>query len=360
MNRISYEKITFTTKSYSVFKTQHILVIRLSAMGDVAMAVPVIKAFTEQYPDIKITMVSKPFFQPLFADIPNVTFFPAEVKGKHKGFVGLYRLYKELSKLNITHVADLHNVLRSKIVRTFFRSQRVNVKFIDKGRAEKKALTRETDKVFKQLKTSHQRYADVFQQLGFPVNIAQPKPIQKSILTKKVIDLTGEKNIPWIGIAPFAAFDGKVYPIELMKQVIAELSKQYRIILFGGGKKEISLLNKIENEYSNTINVAGKLPFEEELSLISHLDIMLSMDSGNAHLAAMQRVKTITLWGVTHPYAGFAPYNQPADYCIVPDLEKYPKLPCSVYGNTIFEGYDKVMESILPKTIVEKVTQELA
>ena len=64
------------------------------------------------------------------------------------------------------------------------------------------------------------------------------------------------------------------------------------------------------------LNIAGKLSFKEELELIRSLDVMVSMDSGNAHLAAMQDVKTITLWGVTHPYAGFAPFHQPEDYCI--------------------------------------------
>ena len=83
---------------------------------------------------------------------------------------------------------------------------------------------------------------------------------------------------------------------------------------------------------------------------------MLSMDSGNAHFAAMLGIKTITLWGGTHPFAGFAPFNQPKDYCILPDLEKYPNLPCSVYGNKICEGYKDVMRSIPPEKVVKKIT----
>ena len=97
--------------------------------------------------------------------------------------------------------------------------------------------------------------------------------------------------------------------------------------------KEIEQLNALEKKYDNVLNIAGKFSFEEELQLISSLDLMISMDSGNAHLSAMQQVKTITLWGVTHPYAGFAPFDQPADFCLLSNLEKYPKIPCSVYGN---------------------------
>ncbi len=336
-------------------KKAHILVIRLSAMGDVAMSVPVLRAFCKQYPDCRVTVLSKPFLKALFADIPNVHFFAADVKGKHKGILGLYQLFKELRHLKITHVADFHNVLRSKILRRFFSMTSSKIAYIDKGRKAKKALTREENKIFQQLKTSHQRYADVLSDLGFPVNIGQPDTLSVKEISDEVQNLIGKKDAPWIGIAPFAAFEGKVYPLHLMEKVIEQLSKKYQIILFGGGKKEIAILDLLEKKFPKTKNIAGKLSFDQELNLIAHLNLMLSMDSGNAHLAAMQQVKTVTLWGATHPYAGFAPYNQPQDYCILPDLEKYPKLPSSIYGNKVLNGYEKVMESINPKTVVQKI-----
>ena len=349
------EKEYFYGKGILVPNPNHILIIRLSAMGDVAMTVPIIRALADQYPNVKITVLSKPFLRPLFNDIPNVSFYAAEVKGKHKGFSGLYRLFKELKKLNITHIADFHNVLRSKVLRSFFSFTAVQVACIDKGRAEKKALTREQNKIFKPLKTSVQRYADVLTKLGFQTSISDPKNIQRKDLTSSIRKVVGSKKSSWIGIAPFAAFKGKVYPLDLMKQVIQGLSKKHSVLLFGGGSQEIEILTQIASEYPNTINIAGKLSFEEELILISYLDIMLSMDSGNAHLAAMQQVATVTLWGVTHPYAGFAPFGQPAEYCILPDLEKYPKIPCSIYGNKIFKGYEKVMETIDPQEVVGTV-----
>ncbi len=329
-------------------------------MGDVAMSVPVIRAFVEQHPNCKITVVSKPFLQPLFENIQNVSFYGAQVKGKHKGVFGLFRLFKELKKENITHVADFHNVLRSKILRTFFTLNGTPVQFIDKGRSEKKALTSFENKVFKQLTTSYQRYANVLNDLDYAVDISNPTSFKKNTLSNKLIALTGKKEHPWIGIAPFAAFKGKVYPLHLMEEVIEKISsKGLKIFLFGGGKKEIEFFESIEKKYENTLNIAGKISFSEELELIQSLDLMVSMDSGNAHLAAMQQVKTITLWGVTHPFAGFAPFNQPSDFCIVPDLEKYPKLPCSIYGNKIFEGYENVMETISPDTVVDKVMSVL-
>jgi ADP-heptose:LPS heptosyltransferase len=330
-------------------------------MGDVAMSIPVIRALTEKHPECKITVLSKPFFKPLFDKIPQVSFFAAQVNTKHKGILGLFKLYRELKKENITHVADFHNVLRSKILRTLFIFNGNPCICINKGRTEKKALTRTKNKIFKQLKTSHQRYAEVLNKLGFNLDLSNPTLIEKKKLSEKITIITGLKTDTWIGIAPFAAFKGKVYPLQLMEEVIKEMaSKGFKIFLFGGGKHEIKILNTIENTYKNVINLAGQLSFKEELEVISKLDLMVSMDSGNAHLAAMQQVKTITLWGVTHPYAGFAPFHQPDDYCLISDLEKYPKIPCSIYGNKVINGYENVMETISPDRVIEKIMSVLS
>ncbi len=325
-------------------------------MGDVAMTVPVIKALIQQNPDVKITVVSKKFLAPLFKNIGNVSFFTAEVNERHKGFFGLVRLYKDLKKLKPTHFADLHNVLRSKVVRTLFQFfSSIKVFKIDKGRKEKKLLTAETKKTIQQLKTSHQRYVDVFSDLGFSINLNKVI-LNTSPLNSANISKLGNKTKPWIGIAPFAAFDSKTYPLDLLEQVIDQLTKNDIQIFLFGGKNDTKILEELEKKYSNTISLAGKLNgLQNELNVIENLDIMLSMDSGNAHLAAMKNIKTITLWGNTHPYAGFAPFNQPKDFCILPDLDKYPLLPCSIYGNKTFEGYEDVMRSISPEIISEKI-----
>ena len=98
-----------------------------------------IRALIEKHPEIKITFLSKAFLKPLFDDIPNVTFYAADVKNKHKGVLGLHKLSKELKQLRITHIADLHNVLRSKILRSFFKFSTKNIAVIDKGRSEKQS-----------------------------------------------------------------------------------------------------------------------------------------------------------------------------------------------------------------------------
>lgn len=332
-------------------KQKNILVIRLSAMGDVAMTVPVLRALTKQHPELKITILTRAFFSPFFRDLEHVEVFPADVKGLHKGVFGLYKLARQLNEKKFYVVADLHNVLRSKMLKKFIRCKRFIS--IDKGRKEKRLLT--SGQVFKQLKTTHQRYADVFRGLGYAVDLSNPSFPKKVALSTKLQEIIGNHSKKCIGIAPFAAHEGKMYPLNLMKQVIEKLSKEYQVILFGGGKYESEILNEFENSFDNTINLAVKLSLDEEMDVISNLDLMLSMDSGNAHIAAMLGVKVITIWGVTHPFAGFTPFNQPQDYALIADRDKFPLIPTSIYGNKYPENYKDASSSVVPEAVVEKI-----
>ncbi|WP_240923702.1 glycosyltransferase family 9 protein [Mangrovimonas sp. CR14] len=332
-------------------KPKHILVIRLSAMGDVAISVPVIRELVNENPNLRLTVLTRGFFSPLFEGIPNLTVFEADLKGNHKGIWGLFKLSRELRKHQIDAVADIHNVLRSKILRFFLMDFKSAA--IDKGRAEKKALV--SGKLFSQLKTSAQRYADVFDTLGYPLNLSKPQFPKRKTLNDKVLSILGKDHLKWVGIAPFAAHKGKMYPLDLMEKVISKLAEQHKVLLFGGGEDEIKQLKKLENPQSNIVNLAGKLQFQEELDVISNLDVMISMDSGNGHLAAMKGVKVITVWGVTHPYAGFTPFNQPSDYSLVPNRKMFPQIPTSIYGNKYPKDYQEAARTISPETIVNKV-----
>nr|WP_290855278.1 glycosyltransferase family 9 protein [Flaviramulus sp.] len=331
---------------------KHILVIRLSAMGDVAMSVPVVRALTQQYPDIKITILTRTKFTSFFRNLDNVTVFPAYLEEKHKGIYGLYKLARQLNKANQFYaIADLHNVLRSKILKKFIRGKRFVT--IDKGRKEKRQLI--SGKIFEPLKSTHNGYAEVFEPLGYRTILTNPTFPKKAQLNKKLQNLIGQDSKKLIGIAPFAAHEGKMYPLDLMTIVIEHLSKKNKVILFGGGKNEIEFLSGLENKYDNVINAAGRLSLDEEMDLISNLNVMLSMDSGNAHIAAMLGIKVITIWGVTHPYAGFAPFNQPFDYCLIADRNEFPLIPTSVYGNKYPENYKYAARSISPDLVIDKI-----
>jgi ADP-heptose:LPS heptosyltransferase len=337
---------------------QRLLIVRLSAMGDAAMCVPVLLALHRAYPEVELVMLSRKRFQPLFKNIPNLTFVAAKLDQEHKGAPGLYRLAQELKAHRIDAIADLHDVLRTKILRTFLYGIPKSV--IDKGRSDKKQLVNDPD-FFKPLKHTTERYADVFRNLGFELDLKNGEFLPQIPLDEDILNITEVKNKKWIAVAPFAAHQTKSLKINRAKKIVKQLAalEDVQVFLFGGGAREIKKLELVAATTAHVTLVAGRLNFTQELALISNLDAMIAMDSGNGHLAALYHVPVITLWGNTHPYAGFAPYAQPAANQLTADRSRYPLIPTSIFGDKKVDGYKKITNTIKVKHILNRVKEIL-
>ena len=342
---------------------KHLLLIRFSALGDVAMLVPVVASLMKQYPDIHVTVLSKPFARSLFEGLsPNVSFMSADLKKDYQGLSGLNALYRRLAAKNFTAVADMHDVLRTKYLRLRFHLCGFHVAHIDKHRKGKQLLCSEKNKVKVQQPTSFENYAAVLAKLGYPVSLEFHSIFgEKGGNLRQLMPLIGEKKKfqRWIGIAPFAAHKGKIYPLEKMEQTIEQLIKGYpscRIFFFGGGGKERETLDSWAQRYVNCTNASAVLGgMRNELILMSHLDVMISMDSGNMHLASLVGTKVVSIWGATHPYAGFMGWNQSEENAVQLDMACRP---CSVYGNKpCLRGDYACMNDIRPEMIVAKIKQ---
>ncbi len=348
-------------------KKEHILIIRFSALGDVAMAVPVVFSLAHQYPDIRITVLSRTFARPFFEDLaPNVGFMEADLKREYRGIKGLNALYRRLVAKQFTAVADLHNVLRSDFLRMRFNLSRYHVAHIDKHRKGRRRLTSANNKQLIQQPTSFQNYADVLARLGYPVELDFRSIFPEgggdlSLLpgNSRLSTLDSQFNI---GVAPFAAHQGKVYPPQLMEKVITLLIEKYpeaKIFLFGKGKKEDELFPLWCAKHPQCLHVANDLKsIKQELILMSHLDVMLSMDSANMHLASLVATPVVSIWGATHPYAGFMGWNQGSENAIQIPLDCRP---CSIFGQKACRRGDYAcMTRIAPGTIVERIEQILS
>lgn len=328
-------------------------------MGDVAMLVPVVERLHAAYPKLSISVVTKPFFTNLFSHLPYVNCIGAEVKGKHKGLLGLYKLANELPP-NIDVVADMHEVLRSKFLRSLLRWKAKKVAVIDKLRNQKKQLTALQPKDIQPLPSVFEAYAKVLSELQLPIQLSsevKPTSIKQNPEVLKKLEIQNE--FTRVGFAPFAAHQPKVLGVEKSKELIECVCNKSNanLLLFGGGANEIEQLNKLAEGKKQVYVVAGKFSFKEELSIIASLDLMISMDSGNGHLAAMFGKPVITIWGATHPYAGFTPFNQPEENQFTPDLAKFPFLPTSIYGNKMVEGYENAMQSISISAICNRALE---
>lgn len=341
-----------------------ILIIRFSALGDVAMTIPVIYSFANKYKEHDITVLSELTLQPLFANMPvNVRFIGLDTKNKHAGISGIMKFYTEvLRPKKFDYVADFHSVLRSHFIRLSFRLDGVKTANINKGRIEKALLTRKSKKSLIQLKPSFIRYKNVLEKLGFEFDL-NFKTIFKEIPAEVATILKqfpSKGNDKWIGIAPFAKHKGKIYPLELQEKVIEHFahSKNKKVIIFGGGNYEKEIINGWIEKYPSLLTTVGKFNLQQELLLMSQLDLMVSMDSANMHLASLVNTKVVSIWGATHPFAGFMGWNQSEADAIQTDLSCRP---CSVYGNK--ECYRKdyaCMYQITPSSIINKIENSIS
>jgi ADP-heptose:LPS heptosyltransferase len=338
---------------------RHILVFRFSALGDVAMTVPVIRNLVSFYPDLHIHFAGQAHMQPLFENMERVKFYPVDIK-KWKGLRGIYRLSRLIKKeIKFDAIADLHDSLRTKLLRFFLvRLTKIPLAVIDKGRKEKEELTRPVNKKLRPLKTTFQRYADVFAKIGLPVVLKIEKGVGHPVKNKALLpfEYKGQKII---GVAPFARHAAKLYPLGRMKEVVRRLAQlPGNAVMLFGSKAEAGLTEEWEREMGNVYSIAGKMSFADELNIISQLDLMISMDSANMHLASLFGVPVISIWGGTHPYLGFYGWGQQMDNAIQLDL---PCRPSSVFGNKEcpVHGAKGCMEGITPEMIVEKVNGQL-
>lgn len=325
------------------------------------MASPVIKTLLRDHSSVEVHLLSRPFFEPLFEKSDRFRFIGADLKKRHKGVMGLRRLYRELRQNQYHAVVDLHDSLRSKVLRTFFRLAGVPVNIMDKGRKEKKRLLKYGALKSKPLIHSTERYAKTFQKAGLKWKSDEWALPEWGVSSERVQALTSKKgDRKWVGMAPFAAHPSKEWPFEKMKELALELRlKGFRILWFGAGKREFDTIdqNWIEDD---DILLVNQYKLEEELYIMKQIDVMVCMDSANMHMAAVGGTRVVSIWGPTHPFAGFGPLGN-EDGIVQIDLSCRP---CSIYGKLKSKSDQqcarKSMELIQVKYVVDKIDQILA
>ena len=329
------------------------------------MTVPVIESFARQHPDVRVSVCSRAWARPIFNLLPkNVSFIVARLNDEHRGLKGMNLLGRRLLALQPTHVADLHDVLRTKYLRARFFAAGMNVKKIHKDRrARKKFLTSET----KTMQVSvFDKYADVFRRLGYEdlqVDFTGLFPEGTANLQERLpeFDFSAWTEPQWVAVAPFATHEAKVYPLEQMEAVVRHLSSRgdVRVLLFGDGLHEREQLEQWQSKYPHVESMVGRLGnLAGEAAVISHCRVMLSMDSANMHLASLVGVPVVSVWGATHSYGGFLGYGQRQEDAV--QLMDLPCRPCSIYGNAPCQFGDcRCLRGILPETILARLEHYL-
>ncbi|MCJ7448276.1 MAG: glycosyltransferase family 9 protein [Bacteroidales bacterium] len=333
------------------------LVIRTSSMGDVALAAPVITEILKQYPQIEITLVTQSAFGSFFRSIRNLQLFYPDFKKRHKGLYGLFRLFRDIKKqYRIDYVIDLHDVLRSKFLRWFFKLTGVPVAVIDKGRTEKRQVIKGKKKIH--LKHTVERYYDVFARAGFSVQPEDgPWIIPATEKQGEISALLGAPGILNIGVAPYAKHALKMWPEENMVRLLNLISEKLKVKFWlFGGIDEYERLVAFQSKVISSSVVAGKHGLDEELTLISKLDFMITMDSANMHMASLVGTRVISIWGGTDPLTGFGAWKQPDDYSIRIPVSELTCRPCTIYGKGRCRRGDLAcMNWLTPEKVFEKL-----
>lgn len=335
-------------------KSLNILVIRFSSIGDVAMTVPVLDSFARQYPQHRITFISNPRFEAFFKGMPeNFTFRGADVKQKYKDFSGLKLLVTELSAAHFDVVLDLHSLLRSRIISIGLLLHGSRFYSVRKDKMGRNAATRRFFKRRTPLASAFDRYLKVFERAGMPVSVDFDSIY--SAAPAGILEKTGSKHGRWIGIAPFAAHQTKIYPMERMEKVIERLEDDdscSRVFVFAYGK-DLAPIIHWQNRFRKLTFIHGQITMDQELELMYWLDVMVSMDSSNMHMASLVGTRVVSVWGSTHPVCGFMGYRQKLEDCIQTDLKCRP---CSVFGKKPCRyGSCPCMTGIAPERILEKI-----
>jgi ADP-heptose:LPS heptosyltransferase len=326
----------------------------------VALTVPVLQSLKTQYPELEITIVSRPFLKSLFE--PLDVNFHAVNPDHYKGLLGLHKLYKELKKeYHPDKIIDLHYVIRTRIISLFFKLSGTPIFHLNKGRKDKKALTRKVDKVRKVLPHTTQRYSSVFEDAGYSLDFNPKSAVSlnfENTKTSILSDLASKKIL--IGIAPFAFHKAKMWPLSKMTQLIDELYLQgFGIVLFGGPDEKEKLDTLIKYPKS-IINTAGKLKFNGEIDVMKQLNLMIAMDSSNMHLATLAGIPVVSIWGATHSNAGFGPLGDNHANKVEIHTNDLNCRPCSVYGNIeCFRGDYACLQQISTEMVMERIKKVL-
>lgn len=322
-------------------KPRAVLLARFSALGDVAMCVPALYNACAANPDVRFIFLTRKFPAGMLLNPPSNLKVEGINLADWKGAAGMWRLVASMRRrYGIDTFIDLHDVLRTRLMRIASRLKGITVRRIDKGRHDKRLLTKAPPgKILHPLRPTILRYSDAIAAAGLAAgsgfttiygsgkapasdfaSITDPKP----------------DNERWLAIAPFAAHEAKTYPLPMMAQVVAHYASLpgYRLFIMGAGENEESLISSLipaDSPQGKVVNMAAlKAGLKAELALMSHCDTMLSMDSANMHLASLAGLRTVSIWGATHPFAGFSPWLQAESDMVMADM---PCRPCSVYGN---------------------------
>jgi heptosyltransferase-2 len=326
-NGIPNREINMTEK-------KKVLLIRFSSLGDIALIHPVIQKLSSY--DYEVDVLTKKTFSSLF-DHHQQVHDVLNLEDHHN----LLSLISVLKKKKYDHILDLHNNLRTSLIKIAFPFKTVTYK---KYRMKRALLVQWKLNLLKGNQVIN-NYLATLNKLKIPYTDSDYQyriPFKISEQVKKL------KSNQYLCMAPFAKHFTKEWPY--YKELVLQLSKKYKIYILGA-RDEYERAEEFKSK--NVINLCGKLSFQDVIGLINSSRLLITNDSGLMHLGSGTKADILSIIGNTVKEFGFFPYHKKMH---IVENKKCKCRPCHYHGLTKCpKKHFQCLKEIKPEQVLVEV-----
>ena len=348
-----------------------ILIVKLSAIGDVIQTLPMLAALRRNFPEAQIDWVVEEEAAGLLAGHPAVDRILVsrrkswmrelrEWKRCRAALQGISRFLKDLRQTKYDWVIDNHGVLKSGILVALSRGRRkigyrATARIADEGSY---LFTRERYRPLPIERHALERYLDLVRQLGVPTQgIALEYPVSAEALNsmRKLLEGRGFGERPLAVIHPLAKWDTKQWAPENFSELADRLAKRGRRVVFTGSRDDSAGVERILGRIaspSRVLNLTGQTDLPKLAALFSLADVVITPDTGPMHLAAAVKAPLVALFGPTAPWRT-GPYGN-GNAVLRKEL---PCSPCFRKSCPTRECLQRITVEEVLKTVEEKLAE---
>jgi heptosyltransferase I len=317
---VDFERSGGAVKAAIAFPRK-ILIVKLSAIGDVIQTLPMLTALRRRFPEAQIDWVVEEEAAGLLKGYPGLD---RVLVSRRKTWQKIFwkkgslvstlreirRFLKDLRKNEYDWVIDNHGVLKSGILVALSRgNNKIGYKATAGIAAEGSYFfTKERYKPLPIERHALERYLNLVSQLGVPIENTPFEYVVSQIVLEKMRNRLAEKGFqgrPLVALHPAAKWVTKEWPLPRFALLAETLAKQGAWIVITGSPQDApkieGALEKTQ-EASKILNWAGRTTFQELAALFSLADLVITPDTGPMHLAAAVKAPLIALFGPTAPW----------------------------------------------------------
>lgn len=332
----------------------NVLAVRFSSIGDVILTTPLLRALRRRHPAARITVLTKLAHAPLLSHNPNVN----QVLGLPAGR-GVVALGAELRANRYSHMLDLHDSLRSRLLRMLVPGRWSSY---PKHRVARALLIHAKKNRYRDSRPVAVRYFDAARDLDVTPDGGPPDLFLSPEAMREAADWLGRSGVspdrPFIALAPGAAHATKRWPLEHWHALLRRIQGEGFDVVLVGGRDDVSVAHALAaNAGGRVANAAGQFGLQGTGAVLRSARVVVSGDTGVMHMATAVDTPVVALFGPTVRPFGFFPYTSRAR---VMELA-LPCRPCSSQGSSRCPlGHHRCLGDLEPDLVLEAVLRSLA